>query len=178
MLSSDGEVVQEGDCPTTDDDMMMTVKLFGQSPGFFLVCVLPHKVVVVVGGGLSVFLGGWVSNCPPHPPSPRRVGHCGGLQVSAKGAGQGILTVVRHFAYGSWVDGWVGGCFSKCLFSFDAPLLCHESPSCGLVLMGRVVGGALSAVRAQCGRTATIWASSRTGDPYFVILGASLLPLA
>ena len=40
------------------------------------------------------------------------------------------------------------------------------------------LGGALSAVRAQCGRSATIWASSRTGDPYFVILGASLLPLA
>ena len=31
---------------------------------------------------------------------------------------------------------------------------------------------------AQCGRSATIWASSRIGDPYFVILGASLLPLA
>ena len=31
---------------------------------------------------------------------------------------------------------------------------------------------------AQCARSATIWASSRTGDPYFVILGASLLPLA
>ena len=30
---------------------------------------------------------------------------------------------------------------------------------------------------AQCGRSATIWASSRTGDPYFVTLGASLLPL-
>ena len=40
------------------------------------------------------------------------------------------------------------------------------------------LGGALSAVRAQCGRSATIWAYSRTGDPYFVILGASLLPLA
>ena len=39
-------------------------------------------------------------------------------------------------------------------------------------------GGALSAVRAQCGHSATIWASSRTRDPYFVILGASLLPLA
>ena len=48
------------------------------------------------------------------------------------------------------------------------------------VMMGMYVpfGGALSAVRAQCGRSATIWASSRTGDPYFVILGASLLPLA
>ena len=31
---------------------------------------------------------------------------------------------------------------------------------------------------AQCGRNATIWVPSRTGDPYFVILGASLLPLA
>ena len=41
-----------------------------------------------------------------------------------------------------------------------------------------LLGGALSAVRAWCGRSATIWASSRTGDPYFVILGASLLPLA
>ena len=38
--------------------------------------------------------------------------------------------------------------------------------------------GALSAVRTQCGRGATIWAPSCTGDPYFVILGASLLPLA
>ena len=34
------------------------------------------------------------------------------------------------------------------------------------------------AVHAQCARSATIWASSRTGDPYFVILGASLLALA
>ena len=33
-------------------------------------------------------------------------------------------------------------------------------------------GGALSAVRAQCARSATIWASRRTRDPYFVILGA------
>ena len=41
-----------------------------------------------------------------------------------------------------------------------------------------VIGGALSAVRAQCKHSATIWASSRIGDPYFVILGTSLLPLA
>ena len=33
-------------------------------------------------------------------------------------------------------------------------------------------GGALSAVRAQC-----IWAFGLTRDPYFEILGASLLPL-
>ena len=40
-------------------------------------------------------------------------------------------------------------------------------------------GGALNAraVRVQCGRSATIWASSCTGDPYFLTLGASLLPL-
>ena len=31
---------------------------------------------------------------------------------------------------------------------------------------------------AQCARSATIGAYSRTGGPYFVILGASLLPLA
>ena len=55
-------------------------------------------------GGVSEFLGGWVSNRPPPP----RVGDCGGLWVSAEGAGQGIVRVVRHFAYGSWVDGWVG----------------------------------------------------------------------
>ena len=36
-------------------------------------------------------------------------------------------------------------------------------------------GGALSAVRVQCGRSATIWASSRTGDPYFVILGGIIV---
>ena len=41
-----------------------------------------------------------------------------------------------------------------------------------------IKGGTLSAVRAQCRCSATIWASSRIGDPYFVILGASLLPLA
>ena len=34
------------------------------------------------------------------------------------------------------------------------------------------MGGALSTVRAQCGRSATIWASGRTRDPYFEILGA------
>ena len=38
-----------------------------------------------------------------------------------------------------------------------------------------LLGGALSAVRAQCGRSATIWASSRTGDPYFVILGGIIV---
>ena len=43
---------------------------------------------------------------------------------------------------------------------------------------GGFLGGALSAVRAQCRRSATIWVSSHIGDPYFVILGASLLPLA
>ena len=37
-------------------------------------------------------------------------------------------------------------------------------------------GGALSAVRAQCVRSATIWASGRTGDPCFEIIGASSLP--
>ena len=38
--------------------------------------------------------------------------------------------------------------------------------------------GTWGAPVAQCGRSATIWVSSCTGDPYFVILGASLLPLA
>ena len=37
-------------------------------------------------------------------------------------------------------------------------------------------GGALSAVRVQCARSATIWASGRTGDPCFEIIGASSLP--
>ena len=32
------------------------------------------------------------------------------------------------------------------------------------------------AVRAQCARSATIWASGRTGDPCFEIIGASSLP--
>ena len=36
----------------------------------------------------------------------------------------------------------------------------------------RFKGGALSAVRVQCARSATIWASGRTRDPYFEILGA------
>ena len=30
-------------------------------------------------------------------------------------------------------------------------------------------------MRAQCGHNATIWASSRTGDPYFVILGGIIV---
>ena len=34
------------------------------------------------------------------------------------------------------------------------------------------IGGALSAVRVQCTRSATIWASGRTRDLYFEILGA------
>ena len=41
----------------------------------------------------------WVGGCPtapPPPPPPRRVGHCGGIWVSAKGAGQGMLPVVRQ----------------------------------------------------------------------------------
>ena len=68
-----------------------------------------HKASVSAGGGVCQnFLGDGMSNRPP-PPSPRRVGHCGGLWVSAEGAGQGILPVVRHLAYGSWVSGWVGG---------------------------------------------------------------------
>ena len=37
---------------------------------------------------------------------------------------------------------------------------------------GFVKGGASSAVCAQCARSATIWVSSRTRDPYFEILGA------
>ena len=45
------------------------------------------------GGGVSEFLGGWVSK-PPPPSSPCWVGHCGGLRVSAFGAGQGILPMV------------------------------------------------------------------------------------
>ena len=39
----------------------------------------------------------------------------------------------------------------------------------------RCIGGALSTVHAQCTCSATIWASSRTGDPYFVILGAGII---
>ena len=35
-----------------------------------------------------------------------------------------------------------------------------------------LIGGALSAVRVQCARSATIWASGRTRDPYFEILEA------
>ena len=75
--------------------------------------------------------------------------------------------------------------------------LCHQAPGLGIP-KGRLVlwfeslhltpsggslgfifecsphpnGGALSAVRAQCARSATIWASGRTRDPYFEILGA------
>ena len=52
--------------------------------GLFLVCVPPYT-----GGGFQ-----------PPPPSPRRVGHCRGLSVGTEGDGQGILPVVRHFAYG------------------------------------------------------------------------------
>ena len=37
---------------------------------------------------------------------------------------------------------------------------------------GGCSGGASSAMRAECARSATIWASGRTRDPYFEILGA------
>ena len=58
-------------------------------------------------GGVCQNFG--VGGCPtaPPPPPPGRVGHCGGLWLSAKGAGQGILPVVRHFAYDRRVGGWV-----------------------------------------------------------------------
>ena len=36
-------------------------------------------------------------------------------------------------------------------------------------------GDALSAVRVQCVHNATIWASGRSRNPYFVVLWASLL---
>ena len=62
---------------------------------FVSVCVLPY------GGGVSEVVGGWVSNRPPPPPSPRRVGHCGGLWVGAEGVGHGLLHMIV---------GWVGGC--------------------------------------------------------------------
>ena len=44
----------------------------------------------------------------------------------------------------------------------------------GLVIMGGL-GGAFSALRAQCLCNATIWRFGRTRNPYFVILGASPL---
>ena len=49
--------------------------------------------------------------------------------------------------------------------------------SCCFVTIGyyfrqALYGGALGAVRVQCARSATIWASGRTRDPYFEILGA------
>ena len=72
-------------------------------PGVFLVCVLPYP-----GGGRVgrwVCQNFWVGGFPTAPPPPRGVGHCGGLWVSAEGAGQDILPVVRHLASGSWVGG-------------------------------------------------------------------------
>ena len=50
--------------------------------------------------------------------------------------------------------------------------LCHVTVLLMAVRKKRPLGAPL----AQC--ACTIWASSRTGDPYFVILGASLLPVA
>ena len=63
----------------------------------------------------------------------------------------------------------------------DLKIMIKAEGQCNILskcyITSKYYGGALSAMRAQCGRSATIWASSRTGDPYFVILGASLLPL-
>ena len=93
---------------------------------FFSVCP------TLWGGGVRI--SGWVGFQPPPPPSsPRRVGHCGGLWVSTKGAGQGILPVVRHFACGSWVDGWVGEWVSHGDGTFVGFWVCQKS----------VVGGSL-----------------------------------
>ena len=52
--------------------------------------------------------------------------------------------------------------------TWNATLCCSSRPK-------GAYGGALSAVRAQCGHSAIIWASSRTGDPYFVILGGIIV---
>ena len=49
------------------------------------------------------------------------------------------------------------------------------SPSKGGCHHWHPYGGALSAVRAQCARTLTIWASGRSRNPYFLVLWASLL---
>ena len=52
-------------------------------------------------------------------------------------------------------------------------------PNCSLDTGGgggpQYIGGALSAVRVQRARGATIWASCRSRNPYFVALWASLL---
>ena len=45
---------------------------------------------------------------------------------------------------------------------------------CTLTLRGRLKRSA-RALRAQCARSATIWAPGRSGNPYFVVLWASLL---
>ena len=79
-------------------------------------------------------------------------------------------------------------CICMCMFFTSIVCACAGSTGYGVFLFGLIVsvwatglrfhGGALSAVRAQCRRSATIWASSCIGDPYFVILGAAMLPLA
>ena len=67
------------------------------------------------------------------------------------------LTPTRCLYVPTWVPAVPPTQFQSCRFSLS-------------------LWGALSAVRTQCGHSATIWASSRTGDPYFVILGHHCCP--
>ena len=52
------------------------------------------------------------------------------------------------------------------------PRLLHGPSSwgSGLAIHALLCGGALSAVRVQCARSATIWVSGRSRNPYFVVL--------
>ena len=74
---------------------------------------------------------------------------------------------MRPFAIRNTLD-WelAEGDFEPHMGSVSAP---------GIFFTGDLLGGAL---RGRTYRSAAIWAFAHTRDPYFEILGASLLPLA
>ena len=105
-------------------------------------------------------------SCPPHPPSMAPL-----LGTKNLGPPKGFFVEESHVLpyfgatkcsqldmqdyFGDKREVYHG---RKCLLSlFEQYCILH--------------GGALSAVRVQCKRSATIWACGRTRDPYFVILG-------
>ena len=93
-----------------------------------------------------------------------------------------VYAVSSHFCYVGGFGNphsegceW-GCCNSICLLGYGRALFAvsslAESLSQPLPKTRNDCGGALSAVRVQCARSATIWASGHTRDPYFEILGA------
>ena len=119
------------------------------SPPLALAAGLPRGRPAALFDGATEVLGG---------PCPRCLR---ALWWGIDEAGTWAAKILQHTATLPWGCGRWGSC---CVLPLKLLLYTTSLP--------------LGAPLAQCGRSATIWAYSHTGDPYFVTLGASLLPLA